>query len=290
MPDQTRIGFIGLGIMGRPMARNLLKAGYPVIVWNRSRPGIEALTADGATEAVSPRDAAEQSDVVVTMVGDHTDVEQVTLGKDGIIEAARLGLVHVDMSTISPDVTRRIAAELDEAGMEMLDAPVSGGEPGAINAALSIMVGGKEDVFERCRPIFETLGKTVVFCGPSGSGQVVKLCNQVVGALNNLAVSEAITLCTSSGVDPRKMLEAVGAGAAASWMVTNLGPKMLDQDFRAGFKVEHQLKDLRYALETASGADVNLPGTELTQRAFAALTDRGLGAEGTQALIKFVRG
>jgi 3-hydroxyisobutyrate dehydrogenase len=272
------------------MARNLLRAGHPLTVWNRSRPGIDALVAEGAAEVANPREVAERSDIVVTMVGDSTDVEQVALGPAGIIEAARAGLVHIDMSTISPEATRRIATALEAAGVDVLDAPVSGGEPGAINAALSIMAGGKADVFERCLPVLEAMGKKVVYCGPSGSGQVVKLCNQVVGALNNLAVCEAITLCTRAGVDPRTMLEAVGAGAAASWMVTNLGPRMLEEDFCAGFKVEHQLKDLRYALETAAAMDLDLPGTMLTEHAFAALTDRGLGAEGTQALIKFVRG
>ena len=285
MPDIQRIGFIGLGIMGRPMARNLIRAGYQFTVWNRSRPGIDALVVDGATAAGSAREVAEQSDVVITIVGYAEDVEQVAIGPGGIIEGAHDGLVHIDMSTIAPDVTRRIAARLAGAGVEMLDAPVSGGEQGAIDATLSIMVGGNEATFERCRPLFEALGKKVVYCGPSGSGQVVKLCNQVIVGLNNLAVCEALVLCVKAGVDPRRMLDAVGAGAATSWAVLNLAPKMLARDFRAGFKVEHQQKDLRYALAAASDGSA-LPGTALVHELFASLEKDGLGGEGTQALVK----
>jgi 2-hydroxy-3-oxopropionate reductase len=284
MPDIQRIGFIGLGIMGRPMARNLIRAGYQLIVWNRSRPGIEELIAAGATAAGSAREVAQRSDAVITIVGYAEDVEQVTLGPGGIIEGAHRGLVHIDMSTIAPDVTRRIAARLAGAGVEMLDAPVSGGEQGAIDATLSIMADGKEATFERCKPLLETLGRKVVYCGPAGSGQVVKLCNQVIVGLNNLAVCEALVLCVRSGVDPRRMLDAVSAGAATSWAVLNLAPKMLARDFRAGFKVEHQLKDLRYAL--AATSDVALPGTALVHELFASLEKDGLGGEGTQALVK----
>jgi 3-hydroxyisobutyrate dehydrogenase-like beta-hydroxyacid dehydrogenase len=222
------------------------------------------------------------------MVGDSPDVEQVALGPGGIIEGAHRGLVHIDMSTISPQVTRRIATRLGEASIEMLDAPVSGGEQGAINATLSIMVGGKEEVFERCRPVFETLGKKLVYCGPSGSGQVVKLCNKVAVAVTNLAVSEALTLCIRSGVDPHRMLEALGAGAAASWQLQNLGPKMLEGDFRPGFKVEHQLKDLRHALTTAFESGASLPGTAMAHQLFATLVGRPR-RRGTQALFKAVQ-
>lgn len=284
--SDARLGFIGLGIMGRPMARNLMKAGFSLVVWNRSRPGIDELVAAGALEAANPREVAQGSDVVITMVGDVPDVEEVALGPEGIVAGAHAGLVHVDMTTISPDATRRTAARLAEAGVQMLDAPVSGGEPGAIAGTLSIMVGGDEATFERCRPVFEAMGKKIVYCGPSGSGQVVKLCNQVVVGLNNLAVCEALVLCVKSGVDPRRMLDAIGAGAASSWAVLNLAPKMLDRDFRAGFKVEHQLKDLDHALATATAAGVSLAGTELVRDMFALLTAEGLGGEGTQALVK----
>jgi 3-hydroxyisobutyrate dehydrogenase len=269
------------------MASNLLRAGFPLTTWNRSRPRVDALVTEGAAEAGSPREVAERSDIVITMVGDSPDVEQVALGPGGIIEGAHAGLVHVDMSTISPRVTRQIASRLAEVGIEMLDA-VSGGE-WAINATLSIMAGGKEEVFERCRPVFEALGTKLVYCGPSGSGQVVKLCNQVAVAVTNLAVSEALTLCIRSGVNPQKMLDALGAGAAASWQLQNLGPKMVEGDFRPGFKAEHQLKDLRHALETAFEGGASLPGTIIAHQLFAGLVEEGLGGEGTQALFKAVQ-
>jgi 3-hydroxyisobutyrate dehydrogenase len=271
------------------MVRNLLGAGFPVTVWNRSRPGIEGAVSDGAVEAGGPKEVAERTDVVITIVGDAPDVEEVTLGPNGIIEGAHRGLIHIDMTTQSPDVTRRIAARLAEAGVEMLDAPVSGGEQGAINGTLSIMAGGKEEVFERCRPVLEAMGKTLVYCGPSGSGQIVKLCNQIAVSVTNLAVCEAITLCRNAGVEPRRMLEAVGAGAGASWQLANLGPKMLDGDYRAGFKAEHQLKDLGHALGTAYETGAALPATTIAHELFARLKDEGLGAEGTQALIKAVQ-
>ena len=280
------IGFIGLGIMGKPMARNLLKAGYPLTVWNRSQPAIDELARDGASGGSSPQDVARQSDVIITMVTDSPDVEKVALGPGGIIEGARPGLVHIDMSTISPAVTRRIAARLAEKGIEMLDAPVSGGDTGAHAGTLSIMVGGKEEVFERCRPIFEVLGRTIVHCGPNGAGQTVKLCNQIVVALNNLAMCEALLFATKAGVDTRRMLEAVGAGAASSWALLNLAPRILARDFQPGFKVAHQQKDLRLALETAEQQAIPLPGTSLVHQLFAAVEAEGLGAEGTQALVK----
>jgi len=283
-----RIAFIGLGIMGRPMAKNLIKAGYPLTVWNRSRPGIDALVAEGAARAESAAAVARASDVVITIVGDAPDVEQVAVGSSGIIEGAHEGLVHIDMTTQSPEVTRRIAARLAEAGIEMLDAPVSGGDLGAIQGTLSIMVGGKEDVFERCRPILEVLGKKLVHCGPSGSGQVVKLCNQIAVSVTNLAVCEALTLCQRAGVDPERMLEAVGAGAGSSWQLLNLGPKMLARDFAPGFKIEHQQKDLRHALATASELRAPLPGTSLVHQLFSGLEAEGAGGEGTQALVKAI--
>jgi len=291
MPKKKpRVGFIGLGIMGKPMARNLISAGYSLTVWNRSAPGIAALVTEGATAASNARDVAERSDVVITMVGYAEDVEEVALGPGGIVEGSHEGLVHINMSTISPDVTRRIAERLAESGIEMLDAPVSGGEQGAIEGTLSIMVGGNEATFARCLPHFEVMGNKVVYCGPSGSGQIVKLCNQVIVGLNNLAVCEALVLCVKAGVDPRRMLDAVGAGAASSWAVHNLAPKMLDRDFRAGFKIEHQQKDLRYAITTAGQVRAPLPGTMMVHELFAMLEEEGLGSEGTQALVKALEG
>jgi len=283
-----RVGFIGLGIMGRPMARNLMKAGFPLTVWNRSRPGIDELAKEGAAEGTSPADVAGRSDVVITIVGDSPDVEEVALGRQGIVEGAHPGLVHVDMTTMSPQVTRRIAERLAEAGVEMLDAPVSGGQQGAIDGTLSIMVGGKKETLERCRPLLEAMGRKIVHCGPSGAGQTVKLCNQVAVVLTNLGVCEALVLAARSGIDPRVMIEAVSAGAGTSWQLQNLAPRMVERDFRPGFKVAHQRKDLRLALEAAEKLGMSLPGTSLVQQFFSALEAEGLGEEGTQALVKAV--
>lgn len=281
-----RLGFIGLGIMGRPMARHLLAAGHTLTVWNRSRPGIDALVEAGASEGSSPRDVAGRSKVVFTMVGDSPDVEEVALGDEGIIHSGALGLVHIDMSTISPEVTRRLAAVYAGAGIEMMDAPVSGGESGAINATLSIMAGGERDVFDNCLPLLQALGKTITYCGPSGAGQTVKLCNQVLVSVTNMAVCEALVLAAKSGVLPATMVEAVSGGAAASWQLANLAPKMIAGDFRPGFKVWHQQKDLRLALELARENTLPLPATALVHQLFASVQADGLAEAGTQALVK----
>jgi len=281
-----RIGFIGLGIMGRPMSHNLMKAGFTLTVWNRSQPGIDELVKEGAAKGSGPADVARRSDVVITIVGDSPDVEEVALGPGGIIEGAHPGLVHVDMTTMSPAVTRRIAERLDEAGVEMLDAPVSGGQQGATDGTLSIMVGGREETLERCRPVLEAMGRRLVYCGPSGAGQTVKLCNQITVALTNLGMCEALVFAARSGIDPRVMIEAVSAGAGTSWQMENLAPRIVERDFRPGFKVAHQGKDLRLALEAAEKVSSPLPGTGLVQQMFAALEADGLGEEGTQALVK----
>ena len=281
-----RVGFIGLGIMGRPMAGHLVDAGHEVTVWNRSKPGIDALVEKGAQAGASPADVAAHSDFVFTMVGDSPDVEEVALGAEGIASGARPGLVHIDMTTMSPAVTRSIAERYAQGGIEMLDAPVSGGEAGAINAALSIMVGGKEEVFERVKPLFEVLGKTITYCGPAGAGQTVKLCNQVLVSVTNMAVCESLVLAKKGGVDPSLMIEAVKNGAAGSWQLSNLAPRMVQGDYRPGFKVWHQQKDLRLALEVARDNALPLPATSLVSQMFASLEAEGMREEGTQALIK----
>ncbi len=282
----NRIGFIGLGIMGRPMARNLMKAGFTLTVWNRSQPGTDELVKEGAAKASGPADVARRSDIVITIVSDSPDVEEVALGPGGIIAGAHPGLVHVDMTTMSPAVTRRIAERLGEAGIEMLDAPVSGGQRGATDGTLSIMVGGREETLERCRPVLRAMGGKIVHCGPSGAGQTVKLCNQIAVALTNLGMCEALVFAARSGIDQRVMIEAVSAGAGTSWQMENLAPRIVERDFRPGFKVAHQGKDLRLALEAAEKVSSPLPGTGLVQQMFAALETDGLGEEGTQALVK----
>jgi len=281
-----RLGFIGLGIMGRPMAKHLIDAGHSLTVWNRSRPGIDELVAAGAAEGASPADVAARSEVVFTMVGDSPDVEAVSLGEKGIASGGSRGLIHVDMTTMSPAVTRSLAERYAASGIELLDAPVSGGEGGAINATLSIMVGGKPEVFERCKPLFEALGKTITFCGPCGAGQTVKLCNQVAVSVTNLAVCEALVLAKKAGVAPATMLAAIQGGAAGSWQLSNLGPRMIEGDFRPGFKVWHQEKDLRHAIDLARSVSQPLPATALVSQLFASLQADGLGEAGTQALVK----
>jgi 3-hydroxyisobutyrate dehydrogenase len=280
------IGFIGLGIMGRPMAKNLLKAGFDVTAYNRSEPPRAELAAVGARIAESPAAAARDTALVITIVTDSPDVEQVCLGTHGIIASAAPGTLIVDMSTISPDVTRRIGAALAARDIRMVDAPVSGGESGAMAGSLSIMAGGDVVDVERARPVLEAMGKRIVHCGTLGAGQTVKLCNQIAVALANLAVCEAIVFARKSGVDPARMLEAVSAGAGASWQMSNLGPKMLQRDFRPGFKIGLQQKDLRLALESARQLQVQLPGLALVHELFAAVESAGCGEEGTQALLR----
>jgi len=284
--DTPRIGFIGLGIMGKPMCANLLKAGYPLTVWNRSRPGIDAVVAEGATAGASPAEVAANSDVIITMVTDSPDVQAVVLGADGVIEGARPGSVVIDMTTMSPSVTREIAAALEERGVEMLDAPVSGGDVGAKAGTLSIMVGGKEDVFERCLPVFQAMGKNILHIGPHGAGQTCKLCNQIALAGNMLAGCEAILFAAKSGIDPKKMLGAISAGAAGSWMLSNLGPRIVEGDFAPGFMIRLAQKDLRLVLEAANEQQLPLPGTALMNQVWRAVEADGGGDLGTQAAIK----
>jgi len=274
-----------LGVMGKPMAKNLLEAGYSVTVWNRTRSKMDELLALGAKAADSPKRVAENSDVVITMLTDSPDVEEVLLGPSGVIDGAREGLVAIDMSTISPEVTRRIAEKLAKKGVKMLDAPVSGGEIGAIKGTLSIMVGGPEETFEECLPILQALGKKTTHMGPNGTGQTTKLCNQVICALNIQAVCEGLILAAKAGLDLEKLLEVVTAGAASSWMLFNLGPKMLKRDFEPGFRIRHQQKDLRLALSAAGELGLPLPATGLVHQIFRIAEAEGLSEKGTQALI-----
>lgn len=282
------VGFVGLGIMGAPMARNLLKAGFAVTVWNRTALRAEALKADGATVAASPAAVAAASEVTVSCVSDSPDVEAVALGPGGVIEGAASGSVYIDCSTISPAVTRRVAEALGARGVAMLDAPVSGGDVGAKAGTLAMMVGGDAAVFDRCLPVLEAMGKTIVHVGPNGAGQVVKLCNQVAGGLNLLAMAEAVALARGAGVDPAKMLEVVSAGAAGSWMLSNLGPRAVAGDFAPGFMVELMQKDLRLVLETSAATRTPLPGTALVNQVFRMLEAQGRGREGTQAIVDAV--
>jgi 2-hydroxy-3-oxopropionate reductase len=282
------IGFIGLGHMGKPMARNLLKAGYPLVAHNRSRAPVDQLAAEGAQPAFSPREVVQRAAVVITMLPDGMDVLQVVEGHDGIIAAARRGLVLVDMSTILPHTSRSIAARLREHRMAMLDAPVSGGPQGAEAGTLSIMVGGPRETFDQCRPVLEAMGRSVVHMGDNGQGAMAKLCNQIACVLNLLGVSETLILARRANLDPERLLQALSAGAASSWMLANQGPKMIARDFAPGFLIRLQQKDLRLVLSTAEELGLPLPGTALVQQLFRALEASGEAELGTQALIKAI--
>ena len=282
----SRVGVIGMGIMGAPMARNLLKAGFRVTVHNRTRSKEAELVLEGAIAASSPREAAEASEVVISMVADSPDVQQVILGSGGVIEAAREGLTVIDMSTISPSVTREIAAELAKRGANMLDAPVSGGQWGAIQGTLAIMVGGEKATVEACMPVFQAMGQRIVHVGPSGAGQTVKLVNQILVAGTLNAVCEALVFGAKAGLDLEAAIEAVGGGAAGSWQLENLGKRIIRGDFDPGFMVKLQQKDLRLILEQGRQMHVTLPGTALVNQLYQALEAAGEGELGTQALAR----
>lgn len=274
--------------MGKPMARNLLRAGYPLVVHNRSRAAVEELAGEGAQPADNPRQVAEASDVVITMLPDTPDVESVALGSDAISTAARPGLTYIDMSTILPQAGQAVAAALAERGAEMLDAPVSGGPQGAADGTLSIMVGGPAATFEACRPILEVMGDTIVHMGDHGAGHTAKLCNQIACVLNLLGVCEMLVLGAKAGLDLNRLMEAVGAGLGSSALLHNQGPKMLARDFAPGFFVRLQQKDLRLALSAAEQLGVPLAGTSLVQQLMRSLEAQGKDELGTQALVQVV--
>lgn len=283
------LGFIGLGIMGQGMARNLLKHGYAVTVWNRTPARAESVLAEGATWAESPAAVAAASDIVFTCVSDTPDVEAVILGEAGVIHGARSGALVVDMSTISPAATRAIAARLAEKGVAMLDAPVSGGSEGAARGTLSIMVGGPAEQLERARPYFEAMGKTITHVGGTGDGQMVKLVNQILVVGNALAMSEALEFARAGGLDLEKTLAAVSGGAAGSWMLSNRGPQILADDWRPGFTIDLQQKDVRLCLREGDALGVPLLATSLVFNLYRVLQADGLGHEGNHALIKALR-
>ena len=281
-----KLGFIGLGIMGGGMAANLVRAGFEVTVWNRTASRMAAVTDLGASAAGSAREVAERSSVVLICVSDTPDVVAVTEGPDGILAGLAPGSVVVDHSTISPSETRRLAALAEEAGSSWLDGPVSGGSEGAELGTLSIMVGGEASDLERVHPYLEAMGKSITHTGGVGSGQMVKLVNQVLVVVNQLAASEALLFAEVGGLDLEATLSAVTGGAAGSWMLANRGPQMIVRDWRPGFTIDLQQKDLRLVLEAADELGVPLPGTALVFQLYRALQHRGLGSEGNHALVK----
>ncbi len=280
------IGFIGLGIMGQGMARNLLRAGFPLSVWNRTSAKAEALAAEGARMAASPAAAAASSEIIVICVSDTPDVEAVLFGPDGVNKGARPGSLVIDCSTISPAATRQMAAKLAVQSIRHLDAPVSGGSEGAAKGTLSIMVGGAAEDFDHAQPILQAMGKQITHVGAHGAGQTVKLMNQILVVGNALAMSEAFLFGQASGVDLIAALEAVRAGAAGSWMLSFRGPQILARDWRPGFTIDLQQKDLRLVLEAADQAGVPLPATSLIFQFYRTLQAQGLGGEGNHALVK----
>jgi 3-hydroxyisobutyrate dehydrogenase len=283
---KEKIGFIGLGIMGRGMSHNLLKAGFEVGVWNRTAARMEDLVQAGAVKAASPADLAAKSDIIITCVSDTPDVQAVILGDEGVIHGVRPDSLVIDMSTISPQVTREIAAAMEEKGAHMLDAPISGGSEGAANGTLSIMVGGEAEQFERAMPAFQAMGKAITHVGANGAGQTVKLVNQILVVVTMLGVGEALLFAQAGGLDLQKTLDAVSQGAAGSWMLSNRGPQVLARDWRPGFTIDLQQKDLRLVLEAADQMGVPSLATSTVFNLYRTLQAQGLGAEGNHALVK----
>jgi len=274
---KPKIGFIGLGIMGKPMAGHLMEAGYELTVHNRSQAAVEELVGKGATKASTPKEVAQNSDIVITMLPDSPDVELVALGENGLIEGAHEGLIFVDMSTIAPSVTTAVGEALAEKGVKSLDAPVSGGDVGAQNATLSIMVGGDEDTFNIVKPLFDIMGKSAILCGPLSSGQTVKACNQVLVAVTIAGVSEALTLGAKAGVDPLKIVQVLSGGLARCGVLENRGERMVNGDFDPGFRIRLHYKDLNIVQKTGNDFSVPLPVTSEVFELFktAMVKDRG---------------
>lgn len=281
----SRIAFIGLGIMGGPMAGHLLAAGHSLVVHTRTKSRAADLLSRGAKWADSAADAAKQADFVFICVPDTPDVQTVA---NAMLPTARAGQIIIDHSTISPSATKEMAKQFASRGAQWLDAPISGGDVGAKNATLSIMVGGDEAAFKNSLPFLEKLGKTITWCGPSGSGQLTKLVNQILVSVTNLAACEALTFARSFGLDPQKTIAAVGGGAAGSWQLSNLGLKMLAGDFRPGFMIKLQQKDLRLALQACKERGIRLEALNLVHRLFDRALDEGRTDEGTQALFAIV--
>lgn len=295
MPDtDTKIGFIGLGIMGAPMAANLARAGYPLVVNNRTRAKAEQFASSEGTDAAvavvadTPKEVAERTDVVITMLPDSPDVEHVYLADGGVIAGARAGQLLIDMSSIAPSVARAVASAAQEVGAQALDAPVSGGDVGARDGILSIMVGGPEDAFERARPIFEVLGKTIVHMGEAGAGQTAKACNQMVVAITIEAVSEALVLASKAGVDPARLLEVLSGGLAGNRVMDVKRRNFLEHDFAPGFRLELHHKDLGIALRTARELEVFVPATAIVDQMLAALRASGDGGLDHSALLTLI--
>ncbi len=283
----SKIGFIGLGIMGKPMSKNLLKAGYQLIVCDVVKTAVDELAAAGAQAAATPKEVASQAEIIITMLPNSPHVKQVVLGKNGIIEGAKAGCIVVDMSSIAPLVSREVAAKLAEKGIEMMDAPVSGGEPKAIDGTLSVMVGGKKSVFEKCFPILKAMAGSVVLTGDIGAGNVTKLANQVIVALNIAAMSEALVLATKAGVSPDLVYQAIRGGLAGSTVLDAKAPLAMDRKFNPGFRINLHIKDLQNVLDTSHELGVSLPLTAAVMEIMQALKVDGKGENDHGGLIQY---
>lgn len=284
--EQTKIGFIGIGVMGKSMVRHLLQAGYTVYVYNRTKEKAASIVAEGAKWCETPREVAKQADVIMTMVGYPHDVEEVYFGEDGLLHFAKEGAVIIDFTTSTPTLAKRIYEEGKKKGISALDAPVSGGDVGAKEGRLTIMVGGDEEVYKVCLPLLKAFGENIILQGGAGSGQHTKMCNQITIASNMLGVCEAVAYAKKAGLDPEKVLQSISAGAAGSWSLSNLAPRMLKEDFAPGFYVKHFIKDMKIALEEAERLQLPVPGLTLAKQLYEELASEGEEHSGTQALYK----
>ncbi|MGM9923271.1 MAG: NAD(P)-dependent oxidoreductase [Bacillus sp. (in: firmicutes)] len=284
---ETIVGFIGTGVMGKSMAHHIMKQGYPLVVYTRTKEKAEELLAHGANWADSPKELAGKADVIISIVGYPSDVEEIYLGEDGVIPNGRPGTYLIDMTTSKPSLAKKIYIEAKKKGMKALDAPVSGGDIGAKEAQLAIMVGGDEEDFLHVKPIFEAMGTNIVYQGAPGSGQHTKMCNQIVIASNMIGVCEAIVYAEKAGLQPNRVLESISTGAAASWSLSNLAPRILEEDYSPGFFVKHFIKDMQIALEEADAMDMETPGLKLSKRMYEEIEKKGEADSGTQALRKY---
>ncbi|MBC1284441.1 NAD(P)-dependent oxidoreductase [Listeria booriae] len=282
----TKIGFIGVGVMGASMARNLMAAGFEVHIYTRTKSKAESVIQEGAIWHETPQDLAPQVDVLITMVGYPTDVEELYLAEDGLLTTLRSGAIAIDMTTSSPNLAKQIAEEGKALNIAVLDAPVSGGDIGAKNGTLTIMVGGEQEAFEAAEPVLNAMGQSVILQGAAGAGQHTKMVNQIAIASNMIGVTEALCYAKKAGLDPEKVLASISGGAAGSWSLSNLIPRVLQDDFAPGFFIKHFIKDMRIALDEAKQMNLELPGLALAEQMYQQLADAGFAENGTQALIK----
>ena len=288
MSDLKQIGFIGLGIMGKPIAKNLFKAGFELQVHSRSNGPVKELVALGAKETGTPAECAKNMDAVITMLPDGPDSESVILGENGVLDSAKKGAIIIDMSSIAPAISQKIAKSCETSGAEFLDAPVSGGEPGAIEGTLAIMVGGKQSVFDSSQSIFDSVGSSYVLCGDYGAGNTTKLANQIIVATNIAAVGEALVLAKKAGLEPQKVFDAIKGGLAGSNVLNAKGPMMISGNFNPGFRIKLHHKDIRNSMLTGSDLGVSLPVTSLVQQIIVSLVNEGKGELDHSAIANFV--